>query len=86
MLSSPRSAAVHPDGYILVGDGENHRIRKVTLDGVVTTIAGTGTSGSQDGPAASATFNVPFGIAFDAYGNIYVADSNNHKIRKLSPQ
>jgi sugar lactone lactonase YvrE len=76
---------VGPDGNIYVADGGNNKIRMVTPAGVVTTIAGTGAAGSQNGNSAIATFNVPTGLAIDKAGNIYVADLSNNLIRKLSP-
>jgi gliding motility-associated-like protein len=71
------------NGILYTGDTFNNRIRQITLSGVVTTIAGTGASGHQDGPAASATFTNPGTTASDAAGNIYVADAGNFVIRKI---
>jgi streptogramin lyase len=76
---------VGPDGNIYVADAGSNKIRMVTPAGVVTTIAGTGATGSQDGNSAIATFNIPTGLAIDKAGNIYVADLVNNKIRKISP-
>jgi len=67
-----------------VADYRNSRIRKISGAGVVTTLAGSGAAGSQDGPGASASFNAPLGIAADGSGNIYVADQDNHLIRKIT--
>lgn len=80
--------AVDADNNLLIADG-NNRIRKVTPDGVVTTLAGGGGSGYRgqgfaDGTGTGAHFNGPTGIALDPQGNIYVADSGNQRIRKLS--
>jgi sugar lactone lactonase YvrE len=68
-----------------VGEGPTgNRVRRITTDGVVTTIAGTGTPGYRDGPAAQAEFHAPTGVAVDAASNIYVADRLNHCIRLIS--
>jgi len=78
--------AVDTAGNIYVADLSNHTIRKVTAGGVVTTLAGTaGMSGSANGTGAAARFNSPSGVALDSAGNIYVADSGNHTIRKVTP-
>ena len=73
-------------GNVYVTDSNNHTLRKVTPAGVVTTVAGlAGTSGSADGTGTDARFNFPWGVAVDAAGNVYVADSNNSSIRKVTP-
>jgi hypothetical protein len=69
---------------VYVADAGNHKIRKITPDGVVTTVAGS-TQGFADGEATVAQFYLPTGVAVDASGNVYVADRNNHKIRKITP-
>jgi hypothetical protein len=63
----------------------NHKIRKITPSGLVSTLAGSGSWGSTDGTGSKASFDHPSGVAVDARGNLYVADVNNHKIRKISP-
>jgi len=68
---------------ILVVDRSNHKIRKITSDGTVTTIAGTGAFGALDGPALTATFRYPDGAVTDSQGNIFISDQSNHKIRKI---
>jgi hypothetical protein len=75
---------------LYIADGGNDRVRKVNLSsGVITTIAGTSTQGGQGaysgdgGPATSAQFNRPAGVELDAAGNIYIADSRNHRIRRI---
>lgn len=73
-------------GIIYVADGLNHRIRRVTQQGVVTSIAGNGTTGFVNGTGTAARFNIPYGVACDASGNIYVADFTNHSIRRVTPQ
>jgi gliding motility-associated-like protein len=82
---NPTGVALDVSGNVYVADSGNHRIRKITPLGVVTTIAGNGTIGNADGAGTATSFNYPFGVAIDASGNLYVADSGNHKIRKISP-
>jgi sugar lactone lactonase YvrE len=73
-------------GNVYVADAANSTIRKVTPTGVVTTRAGScGESGSADGVGAAARFNAPYGIAVDSATNLYVADTFNHTIRKITP-
>jgi trimeric autotransporter adhesin len=77
--------AVDSKGTFYVGGAYSHRIRKVS-GGVITTVAGNGTSGfsGDDGPAASAQVNSPLGVAVDSAGNLFIADTGNHRIRKVS--
>lgn len=81
---NPSGLEIDKDGNLLIADRLNHRIRKVTQAGVATSVAGDGVSGYLDGDAAGARFADPYGITVDAVGNVYVADLNNHKIRKVS--
>ena len=83
-FNGPRGICADASGNIYVTDEGNHKIRKITPAGVVTTFAGTGISGAVDGPVATASFNVPQGICIDGSGNFYVADRNNNSIRKIS--
>ena len=83
-FAKPADVAVDAAGNLFVADTNNHTIRKVTAAGVVTTLAGqAGVSGSSDGSAA-ARFNHPSGVAVDAAGTIYVADTDNCEIRKVT--
>jgi hypothetical protein len=85
-FDSPLGVAVGTNGVIYVADCGNHTIRAIALDGAVSTFAGlAGSWGSNDGPAGAARFNGPTGLALDAQGNLFVADSNNHTIRKITP-
>ena len=81
----PRGVAVDGDGNLYVADTYNSTIRKVTPAGVVTTFAGSGSYGSDDGTGTAASFADPRGVAFGGDGNLYVADTNNHSIRKVTP-
>ena len=84
-LDTPTGVAVDAAGNVYIADSHNHRIREVST-GIITTIAGTGTPGfSGDGAAATAAqLALPSGVAVDASGNLYIADTNNHRIRKVS--
>lgn len=83
-FDQPHAIAFDVLGNLYVVDEYNHKIRKVSSDGIVSTVAGSGIAGSADGESISASFNDPQGIAIDASGNIYIADPNNYKIRKIT--
>ena len=85
-FAAPFGLAVGAGGTIYVSDGgESNRIRKIAPDGAVTTFAG-GVEGDADGVGAAASFNTPSGLALDAEGNVYVADTGNNRIRKVTPE
>jgi sugar lactone lactonase YvrE len=82
----PRGLAVDSEGAVYVADDANNRIRKITPLGAVTTLAGTGVSGSSDGAGTrTATFNLPYGVAVDGSGNVFVGDTANNLIRLILP-
>ena len=97
-LYNPRAVAFGPGGVVYIADALNERVRKVDANGVISTFAGKGPSdtsaGLQDGatptgpdgdggPATQAVFNQPHGVAVDSKGNVYIADSNDNRIRKV---
>jgi sugar lactone lactonase YvrE len=85
-FADPYGVAVDRDGTLYIADaGDNNRIRKIGAGGAVTTLAGS-VEGFADGVGGAAAFHTPSGLACDAEGNIYVADTGNHAIRKISPQ
>ena len=76
--------AVDSGGNLYLSEDYTNQIRKISPSGVITTLAGTGAVGYQDGPAASAEFYLPIGISLDTAGDVFVADSNNGVVRKIS--
>ncbi|HWH68601.1 MAG TPA: hypothetical protein VNT26_04415, partial [Candidatus Sulfotelmatobacter sp.] len=85
-FTEPFGLAVDANGNVYVADTFNHAIRKMTPAGVVSTVAGlAGNAGSGDGTGSAASFNSPYGVAVDVSGNVYVADTFNHVIRKITP-
>ena len=85
LFSGPGGVAVDSAGNVYVADTYNHTIRKITPAGIVSTIAGkAGTVGSADGTNSAARFNYPGGIAVDSATNLYVADTDNDTIRKMT--
>ncbi len=90
-LHAPAGITVDPDGNVYISDRGNHRIRRIDTSGIITTFAGNGDRGDVDrdgdigdgGPATEAQLNRPGGIAVHPDGNIYIADTGNHRIRKV---
>jgi sugar lactone lactonase YvrE len=85
-FNNPSGVAVDGEGIVYVADTMNHTLRRVTPLGIVTTLAGSpGIVGSVDGTGSDARFQGPQGLAIDDGGNLYVADTNNHTVRKVVP-
>jgi len=87
-LYASSGVALDRAGNIFFADGHNYRIRKVSSDGIVTTVAGNGSAGysGDGGPAINAQLTLPGGVAVDGAGNVYFADPDNHAIRRLQPE
>ena len=83
--NNPQSVVYIGNGSVLVTDGSNRRVRKILPNLSNSVVAGTGVSGIQDGPGASATLRTPSGITKDGFGNIYLTDSESNLIRKINP-
>lgn len=83
MFNNPQGIAVGGNGVVYIADTANNRIRRIATDGTVTTLAGDGTPGLQNGAGNQARFNAPQGIAVDSQGNVYVADTGNAAVRKI---
>jgi len=83
-LYVPTGVAVDATGYLYIAEYGNNRIRKVSPSGIISTVAGGG-SGGDGGPATGASLNGPWGVVMDTAGNLHVADTNNNRIRKVSP-
>lgn len=85
-FSWPSAVTVGSSGAVYVSESSNHRIRKIAPDGTVSTLAGTGVAGFADGPGQTAQFKGPWGLGVDSDGNLYVADTGNLRIRKITPE
>ena len=86
-FSAIKGIALDPWGNLYISDTDHNRVRKVTASGVVTTVAGTGTAGfsGDGGPAAAAQLSLPYGLAADLAGNVYIADLGNSRVRRIAP-
>ncbi|MCI0625520.1 MAG: IPT/TIG domain-containing protein [Acidobacteria bacterium] len=86
-LNRPSSVAVDEAGNLFIADPDNHRIRRVTPDGIIGTVVGTGMPrfSGDGGPALGAELNFPSAVMFDTVGNLLIVDSGNHRIRNVSP-
>jgi uncharacterized protein (TIGR03437 family) len=87
VLSQTEGIAVDSIGTVYVADADNNRVRKITPDGRIQTVAGSGVAGfaGDGGPAAAALLSHPYGLALDAQGNLYIADLGNARVRQVSP-
>jgi sugar lactone lactonase YvrE len=85
-LNSPVGVTVDAAGNLYIADSGNHRVRKVSTSGTITTVAGDGTFGfsGDGGPATNASLNIPYGVAVDAAGNLYIADPGNSRVREVA--
>ncbi len=87
-LNSPNDVAVDAQGNLYIADTLHHRVRKVTTDGVISTVAGTGVAGfsGDGGQAQAAQLNAPEAVAVDQHGQLYIADLRNYRVRKVDTQ
>jgi sugar lactone lactonase YvrE len=85
LFAGPLGVAIDTSGNVYVADTGNNEIRKITPAGVVSTFAGSTSSGSVDGTGGAASFSHPSGVTVDASGAIFVADRGNNEIRKITP-
>jgi sugar lactone lactonase YvrE len=85
-FNRPNGIAIDASGNLYVTERENHKVRKITATGVVSTLAGNGSVGASNGIGTAASFNIPYGIDIDASGNLYVGELGGHKIRKILAQ
>ena len=86
-IANIQGVAVDSEGNLYLSDTANHRVRKVSVDGLIGTVAGTGIAGfsGDNGPAKDAQVNLPYGLAVDAAGAVYVADLGNNRVRRIAP-
>ncbi|MBW3625353.1 MAG: hypothetical protein KY468_18305 [Armatimonadetes bacterium] len=83
-LNAPEAVAAGPDGSVYIADTGNHKVKRVSPDGRISTVAGTGAAGyALEGPAASVPLNAPRGVAVDTDGALYIADTGNHRIVRV---
>src|SRR5262249_50275754 len=87
-LNYPNVVAADSAGNLFIADTDSNRVRKVSTAGIITTVVGNGTVGfsGDGGPASVAKLNYPAGIATDTNGNLYIADTRNNRIRKVTPR
>jgi len=85
MLNLPQGLALDSSGALLIADTGNNRVRRLTSDGIITTVAGSGVAGfsGDGGPATAAALNGPTAVGFDSAGNLYITDTNNQRVRRV---
>jgi sugar lactone lactonase YvrE len=85
-LQTPEGVTVNSSGTLYIADYGNHRVRQVTRDGVIATVAGTGSAGygGDGGPATAAQLHFPYGVAVDSAGTLYIAEFGNHRVRQVT--
>src|SRR5262249_4252058 len=85
-LNFPNGVAADAAGNLFIADTDSQRIRKISPDGVISTVAGNGAAGlrGDGGPATSAQLNYPAGVAVDSFGDLFIADTRNQRIRKVT--
>jgi streptogramin lyase len=86
-LHWPTALQLDADGNLFIADTFNHSVRRLAVDGTITTVAGSGSEGSSGdgGPAIAARLSQPFGVTVDDEGNVYIADRGNFKVRRVTP-
>ena len=86
-IGAMQGIATDRSGNLYLSDTDHHRVRKIDPTGIITTVAGTGIAGfsGDGGPATAAELNLPYGLAVDTSGNLYIADLNNNRVRRVSP-
>jgi len=85
-ISTVQGLAMDRFGNLYLSDTDNHRVRRVSANGIIMTVAGTGIAGfsGDGGPATAAQLNLPYGLAVDYNGNLYIADLGNQRVRRVS--
>jgi streptogramin lyase len=85
VLKRPTNVVADKEGNLFIADFQNNKIRRIDTKGIISTVAGNGLQGTSGdgGPAAAARLSLPYGLAVDANGDLYIADTYNNRIRKV---